>query len=386
MPVDYVVVGAGFFGSAFSRRVAEAGRTVLLVDRRRHIGGNCYSENVAGVEVHKYGPHIFHTQDRDIWQFVNRFSRFNSYRHRGVVRSRGRMFSFPINLQTLNQLWGVKTPAEAEQALAAVREPFPSSQTTPPNLEQWVLAQVGREIYETFIEGYTTKQWGRPPKQLPSAIIRRLPIRLSWDDNYFSDHYQGIPEQGYTRLFENLLDHPNIKVTTGVDFFSNRHELESIGSHLVYTGKIDEYFDYRYGRLEYKSLRFESEVVSGDFQGAAVVNYTDSEIPYTRIVEHKHFAQQECKTSVVTREYPQAYQTGGEAFYPVGDDKNRSLYQRYRTLAKMTTPNTLFGGRLGTYQYFDMHQVIAQALHLADAEIAAAGRSNSNLKRARSAA
>jgi UDP-galactopyranose mutase len=363
--LDYVIVGAGLFGSVFGRRMADAGHSVLVVDRRPHIGGNCFSERVAGVDVHRYGPHIFHTNNERVWQFVNRFARFNHYRHRGVVRSGDRLFSFPINLLTLQQLWGVATPAEAERRLAAEREPI----DRPQNLEEWALSQVGRELYETFVRGYTMKQWGRDPRELPAAILRRIPIRLTWDDRYFDDAYEGIPVDGYTRLFENLLDHPLIRIQTDVDFFGNRAELRSTADRLVYSCKIDEFFDYHFGPLEYRSLRFETEQLAGDFQGAAIVNYADADRPFTRIVEHKHFALKTSPQTVITREYPQTYSLGGEAFYPVGDDANNALYERYRALASAEAPHVVFGGRLGSYRYYDMHQVIAQALHEADREI-----------------
>lgn len=365
MSLDYVIVGAGLFGSVFGRQMADAGHSVRVVDRRPHIGGNCFSERVAGIEVHRYGPHIFHTNNERVWQFVNRFARFNHYRHRGVVRSGDRLFSFPINLLTLQQLWGVSSPAEAERRLAAERVPI----ERPQNLEEWALSQVGRELYETFVRGYTTKQWGRDPRELPAAILRRIPIRLTWDDRYFDDAYEGIPVDGYTRLFENLLDHPLIRIHTGVDFFGNQRELESAGGRLIYSGKIDEFFEYRFGPLEYRSLRFEIEQLTGDFQGASIVNYADADRPFTRVVEHKHFAMQSSPQTVITREYPQNYQVGGEAFYPIGDDSNNALYERYRALAATEAPHVIFGGRLGSYRYYDMHQVIAQALHEADREI-----------------
>ncbi|MAT69188.1 MAG: UDP-galactopyranose mutase [Planctomycetaceae bacterium] len=360
---DFTVVGAGLYGSVFARCAAEAGKSVLLVDRRDHIGGNCYSERVDGIDVHRYGPHIFHTNNPWVWEFVNRFAHFNHYRHRGVVRHGDRLFSFPINLATLHQLWGVSTPAEAEAKLAAVREPAGDD-----NLESWIVSQVGRELYEIFVRGYTAKQWGRDPRELPSSIIKRIPVRLTWNDWYFDDAYQGIPVDGYTRLFENLLDHDKIRVETGVDFFDERQSLATAGGQLVYSGKIDEFFDYRYGELEYRSLRFETVERPGDFQGAAIVNYGDGAVPYTRIVEHKHFALQKCDRTVLTYEYPQAYERGGEAFYPIRDERNAKLYDRYRKLAAST--NVLFGGRLGSYQYYDMHQVIAQAMTAAEKALA----------------
>ena len=357
--VDYVVVGAGLFGSTFARCAAEAGKQALLVDRRPHVAGNCYSERVEGIEVHRYGPHIFHTSNKQVWEFVNRFSEFNHYKHRGVVRHGERLFSFPINLTTLHQLWGVTTPAEAEARLAAEREPC----ERPENLERWIVGQVGRELYEIFVRGYTAKQWGRDPAELPASIIRRIPIRLTWNDSYFNDIYQGIPTAGYTKLFENMLDHPRIRLETNVDFLENRREFERLGATLVYSGKIDEYFDYRFGELEYRSLRFETECISGDFQGASIINHGSAEVPFTRIVEHKHFAMQESDRTVITREYPQQYTRGREAFYPIRDERNTQTYEQYRRLSKQS--EVLFGGRLGTYQYFDMHQVVAQAMAVA---------------------
>jgi UDP-galactopyranose mutase len=365
MSLNYVIIGAGLYGSVLARRLAEANRSVMIIDRRPHIGGNCYSEQIDGIEVHRYGPHIFHTSNERVWQFVNRFARFNHYRHRGVVRSGSRLFSFPINLTTLHQLWGVTTPVEAARLLAAKREPI----ERPRNLEEWALSQVGRELYELFVRGYTTKQWGRAPDQLPSSILRRIPIRLTWDDQYFDDCYQGIPTDGYTRMFENMLDHPGIRVETTVDFESSRSELVSDGERLIYSGKIDEYYNYRFGPLEYRSLRFELERLAGDFQGTAIVNNADIDVSYTRTIEHKHFSFVQAKQTVITREYPTAYELGGEAFYPLVDQRNGELYERYRVLAARESSNVRFGGRLGSYQYFDMHQVIAQALHDADIEL-----------------
>ncbi len=289
----------------------------------------------------------------------------SAYRHRVAACSGERLFSFPINLLTLHQLWGVRSPAEAEARLAQAREPI----AAPRNLEEWILSQVGRELYETFIRGYTTKQWGRDPAELPAAIIRRLPIRLTWDDRYFDDRYQGIPETGYTRMFENLLDHPGIRLETGVDFIAHRRELLARGVRLIYSGQIDAFFDYRFGPLAYRSLRFEIERRTGDFQGAAIVNYCDASVPHTRIIEHKHFAAQSCGPTVLTYEYPQAWTPGGEAYYPIRDAGNSALYDRYARLAAHEAPRVLFGGRLGSYQYYDMHQVIGEALAVADREL-----------------
>jgi UDP-galactopyranose mutase len=359
MSFDYVIVGCGMFGCVFARSVAERGKRVLLVDSRPHIGGNCFTEEVAGVHVHRYGPHIFHTNSSAVWRFVNRFTEFNNYRHRGVVCFRDRLYSFPINLLTLHQLWGVRTPGEAEAKLAELRIPTEGAD----DLESWILSQVGRELYETFVRGYTLKQWGREPRELPAAIIRRIPIRLTYDDRYFDDLYEGIPRGGYTRMFENMLDHPSITVETGVDFFADAPRLRGLGETLVYTGKIDEFFAYRYGQLDYRSLRFESEILDRDFQGASVVNYTDAAVPYTRIVEHKHFDPQPGSRTVITREFPQAYDAGQTPYYPIRDARNTAIYERYREAAAES--GVLFGGRLGTYQYYDMHQVVAQAMTLA---------------------
>jgi UDP-galactopyranose mutase len=365
MALDYVVVGAGMFGSVFARCLAEQGRRLLVIDQRAHIGGNCYSESVAGIQVHRYGPHIFHTNSRRVWAFVNRFAEFNHYRHRTVVNFRGRLLSFPINLLTLSQLWGVTTPDEAWRKLAEVREPI----ADPQNLEEWILGQVGRELYETFVRGYTTKQWEREPRELPASIIRRIPIRTTYNDRYFDDRYEGIPIGGYTRMFENMLDHENIRVETDVNFFANRHELEQQAGRLVYTGPVDEFFDYRFGRLEYRSLRFETQIRGGDFQGNAIVNYTAAEVPYTRITEHKHFEMLESDRTVITYEFPDRYTEGKTPYYPIRDQRNTAVYERYRQLAE--AQGTLFGGRLATYQYLDMHQVVGQALAAAEKETAA---------------
>jgi UDP-galactopyranose mutase len=363
---DYLVVGSGLYGAVFARVVAEAGRRVLVVDRRPHIGGNCFSEQVDGVEVHRYGPHIFHTANERVWKFVNRFATFNHYRHRTAVNYRGRLLSFPINLLTLSQLWGVTTPAQAERRLAEERVPC----ARPRNLEEWILAQVGRELYETFVRGYTEKQWGRPPRELPASIIRRIPIRTTYNDRYFDDPYEGVPIGGYTRLFENLLDHDGIRCETGVDFFGQRAWLSAQATTIVFTGKIDEFFDYRHGRLEYRSLRFEHETLDGDFQGSAIVNYTAADVPFTRITEHKHFEMSAAPRTVITREFPEAYDETKIPYYPIRDEANTALYERYRRMADPLP--VIFGGRLGTYQYYDMHQVVAQAIVAAEAELAPA--------------
>ncbi len=361
---DYVVVGCGMFGATFARTVADQGRRVLIVDKRRHIAGNCYTERVAGVHVHRYGPHIFHTSNDDVWRFVNRFAKFNDYTHHGRVRYQGRTFSFPLNLMTLAQLWGTQGPADAERALAKARVPLESAT----NARDWILSQVGQELYEVFIRGYTAKQWGRDPSRLPASIVKRIPIRMTYDDRYFDDRFQGIPIGGYTRLFENMLDHPRIEIDLGVDYFDHAAELRRAAPKTVYTGKIDEFFDYRLGELEYRSLRFESEVREGDYQGTAIVNYTDEAVPFTRITEHKHFEPTGSRYTVITREFPCAGGRSRTPFYPLRDAANTALYERYRALARRG--GVLFGGRLATYQYYDMHQVIAQALTMARKETA----------------
>jgi UDP-galactopyranose mutase len=363
MLFDFLIVGCGMFGAVFARLMAEAGRRVMLVDKRQHIGGNCYSEQIEGIHVHRYGPHIFHTNNQRVWNFVNRFAQFNHFRLRTPVNHRGKLYSFPINLMTLHQLWGVTSPGEAQRKLAEVRAPCEH----PRNLEQWILAQVGREVYETFIHGYTLKQWGREPSELPASIIRRIPIRWTYNDRYFDDVYEGIPIGGYTKMFENMLDHENVEFETGVDFFENRCWLNRKAATLVYTGKIDEFFDYRFGQLEYRSLRFENQVLDGDFQGSSIVNYSDAAVPYTRITEHKHFEMQESSRTVISKEYPETYDETKIPYYPIRDERNTAIYQRYQELT--AGEPILFGGRLGTYQYYDMHQVVAQAMTMADRQL-----------------
>jgi UDP-galactopyranose mutase len=361
---DYLVVGCGMFGATFARCAADRGKRVLVVDKRDHVAGNCYTEAIAGINVHRYGPHIFHTNHEGVWRFLNRFATFNQYSHHGRVHYRGRTFSFPINLMTMQQLWGVNTPAEAEQRLQSVRVPCQD----PSNLRDWAISQVGEELYEIFVRGYTTKQWGRDPADLPASIIRRIPIRHSYDDRYFGDRFQGIPIGGYTRLFENMLDHQAIEVVLGVDFFSHAGELKQAVAKTVYTGKVDEFFEYRFGELEYRSLRFETEVIEGDFQGTAIMNYTDEVVPFTRITEHKHFEYRQSKETVITREFPVAYERGQVPYYPIRDTANTAVFERYR--AEADRAGVLFGGRLASYQYFDMDQVVAQALAMARQEFA----------------
>ncbi len=355
---DFLIVGAGLYGSVFARSAAERGLRSLIIDQRDHIAGNCYTRPMEGINVHFYGPHTFHTNDVNIWNWINRFANFNHFRLHPKVSYKGRIYSFPINLLTLQQLYGVTTPAEAQKKLESVRVPC----AEPRNLEEWALSQVGPELYETFIKGYTTKQWGRDPKELPAAIIRRLPIRLTYNDRHHDDRFEGVPVGGYTALFEKMLDHDLITVQLGVDYFKNRKELDAGAVRVVFTGKIDEYFGYKYGELEYRSLRFEHDIRSGDFQGCAQVNYADAAVPWTRIVEHKHFEFLTTPKTVITREYPLTHAHGNLPFYPIRDDKNSQVFARYWQDAAALN-NVIFGGRLARYLYLDMHMVVAQALN-----------------------
>jgi UDP-galactopyranose mutase len=364
MKYDYLIVGAGMFGATFAREMMDVGKTVLILDKREHIGGNCYTEDREGVDVHVYGPHIFHTNDKKIWQFVNRFAEFNQYINKPKVNFRGKIYSFPINLMTLYQLWGVTTPKEAKKKLDEVRIPCEN----PQNLEEWILSQVGREVYETFIKGYTMKQWKRHPSELPASIIKRLPIRLIFEENYFFDKYQGIPIGGYTNMINRMLKGADVRV--GIDYLEDREAWNSLADRIVFTGKIDEFFGYQFGYLEYRSLKFDHEVHDGDYQGNAVVNYTDYEVPYTRIVEHKHFQPQtaaDIKKTVITKEYPQDWTPEKVPYYPVNDKKNGDTFKKYSVLARNS--NIIFGGRLAEYRYYDMHQVVGSALQKARKEL-----------------
>ena len=354
---DFLIVGAGLFGSTFAQQAKERGKTCLIIDKRSHTAGNAYTEKIEGINVHKYGPHIFHTSDEDIWNYVNKFAEFNSYVNRPKVNYKGKIYSFPINLFTLYQMFGVGTPEEAKQLLADLK----TNNKFPKNLEEWILSEVGEEIYRTFIYGYTKKQWGREPKELPASIIRRLPIRLTFDDNYYTDKYQGIPIGGYTQMIEKMQE--GIEVRLGVDFFEDRVKFESMAETIIFTGPIDEFFGHQHGELEYRSLRFETQILPiEDFQGTALINYTEEGIPFTRICEHKHFESTKSGSTVITKEYPQAWSSGEEKFYPVNDEENNSRYLLYRKMAEDLSPKYIFGGRLAEYKYYDMHQVIGSAL------------------------
>lgn len=355
MKYDYLIVGAGLFGCTFARIVAEKGKKVLILEKRNHIGGNCYTEKIEGINVHKYGAHIFHTNDKKIWNFINKFSEFNNYQHVLKVNYKNKIYSFPINLMTLYQIWGVKTPKEAE---TKINEFKTKNKNKNNNLEDWIKSEIGEELYEIFIKGYTLKQWNKQPKELPSSIIKRLPIRYTYDDRYFKDKYQGIPTDGYTAIFEKMIDHSNIKVEYNLDFFDYKNIIKE-AKKIVYTGKIDEFFEYSLGELEYRSLRFENKILDKDFQGVAVMNYTEENIPYTRIIEHKHFEFKNTEKTVVTFEYPDNYNSKKVPYYPINDKKNNLLYESYKKMNKNN--KIIFGGRLGKYEYKDMHQIIASA-------------------------
>ena len=361
---DYLIVGAGFFGAVFAHEAQKQGKRCLVVERRGHIGGNCYTADVESIHVHRYGAHIFHTSDRQIWTYINQFCTFNNYVNSPIANYRGEIYNMPFNMNTFSRLWNISTPAEAKAIIDAQRADAPAQ---PQNLEEQAIRLVGRDIYEKLVKGYTEKQWGRPCTELPAFIIRRLPVRFRYDNNYFNDRYQGIPEGGYTPIFEKLLD--GIEVRLNCDYFDHRDELRAQCRKVVFTGPIDHYFDYCYGPLQFRSLRFESEVLDMEnYQGNAVVNYTDRETPYTRVIEHKHFEFGTQPKTVITREYPMDWHPGDEPYYTVNDEKNDQLYQRYAALAERE-PDVLFGGRLGEYKYYDMDKVIASALGFAAREL-----------------
>lgn len=377
MRYDYLVVGAGLFGAVFAREMKQKGRKVLVIDKRQHVAGNIYTESVMGIHVHKYGAHIFHTSDKKIWDYVNGFAQFNHYINSPIAYYKGELYNLPFNMNTFSRMWGVVTPAEAK---AKIEEQIAQlSITSPQNLEEQALSLVGTDVYEKLVKGYTEKQWGRDCKELPAFIIRRLPLRFTFDNNYFNDPYQGIPIGGYTAMVDKILQ--GIEVRTGTsyrEFVTERETDQGIEAvdaagntyrKVVYTGMIDEYFDYRLGHLEYRSLKFETQELADcdNYQGNAVVNYTEREVPYTRIIEHKHFEFGTQKGTVITREYPAEWHEGDEPYYPMNDVHNNALYEQYRELAK-SRPHLIFGGRLGQYKYYDMDKVIAAALQAAEAE------------------
>ena len=356
---DYLIVGSGLFGSIFAYEATKIGKKCLVIDKRNHVGGNIYCENIEDINVHKYGAHIFHTSNKEVWDYVNSFVEFNRYTNCPVANYKGELYNLPFNMNTFYQLWKLKTPKEA---IAKIEEQVKEANIQEPrNLEEQAIKLVGKDIYEKLIKGYTEKQWGKSATDLPSFIIKRLPVRLTFDNNYFNDTYQGIPIGGYNKIIEKMLD--GIEVRLNTDFFENREEFEQIADKIVFTGMIDEFYDYKFGTLEYRSLRFEHEILNEEnHQGNAVVNYTEYDIPYTRVIEHKHFEYGTQPKTVITREYPAIWNKGDEPYYPINDDKNNELYSKYKELADKET-NIIFGGRLAEYKYYDMHHVIEQALN-----------------------
>jgi UDP-galactopyranose mutase len=355
---DYLIVGCGLFGVVFAREMTNSGKKCLIIDKRNHIGGNVYTENIEGINVHKYGPHIFHTSDKKIWDYVNNYIDFNNFRYEPVANYNGELYNLPFNMNTFNKLWGTITPEQVNDKI--------SSQITynskPNNLEEFALSNVGTDIYKKLIYGYTYKQWGKDPKNLPTSIIKRIPLRFNYDNNYFNDKYQGIPIGGYTKMIENILGN-DIEVKVDCNFFDKKEYYESICKNVVYTGKIDELFNYEFGDLEYRSLRFESQIIPiSNYQGVAGMNFTSIDVPYTRKVEHKHFDMLgETKSTVVTTEYPEKFNKINEAYYPINNYENNTRYKLYKNKADKLD-NYILGGRLANYKYYDMHQIIAEAL------------------------
>ena len=355
---DYLIVGAGLYGSIFAYEMNKKGKKCLVIDKRNHIGGNIYCENIEGVNVHKYGAHIFHTSNKEVWEYVNQFCEFNNYINSPIANYKGEIYNLPFNMNTFNKLWGVVTPEEAKAKIEEQKKEF--SIIEPKNLEEQAISLIGKDIYEKLIKSYTEKQWGRKATELPAFIIKRLPVRFTYDNNYFNDRYQGIPIGGYTKIIEKMLNGIEVKLNT--NFFDNREYFENIAEKIVFTGMIDEFYNYKFGKLEYRSLRFETEILDEEnYQGNAVVNYTEREIPYTRIIEHKHFEFGKQEKTVITKEYPSEWKEGDEPYYPVNDEKNNKLYEKYKEIAEKET-NIIFGGRLGEYKYYDMDKVIEKVL------------------------
>ena len=367
---DYLIVGSGLYGAVFAQEAKKKGKSVLVIDRRDHIAGNVYTEKVEGINVHKYGAHIFHTNNKEVWDYVNQFATFNRFTNSPVANYKGELYSLPFNMYTFNQMWGVVTPNEAKAKIDEQRKEIVGE---PKNLEEQAISLVGRDIYEKLIKGYTEKQWGRDCKDLPSFIIKRLPVRLTFDNNYFNALYQGIPVGGYTKMVENML--VGIEVRLEVDYLKNKEELDKLANKVIYTGPIDEYFNYKLGALEYRSVRFENELLDiPNYQGNAAINYTDNETPWTRIIEHKWFEfgkdenGNDLSKTIISKEYSSEWKLGDEPYYPVNDEKNGNLYREYKELAKSEL-NIIFGGRLGEYKYYDMDAVIASALEMCKNEL-----------------
>lgn len=362
---DYLIVGSGLFGATFAYEAGKRGKTCLVVEKRPHIGGNIYTEEVEGIQVHRYGAHIFHTSNRKVWDYVQQFAEFNRYTNCPVAYYKGEIYNMPFNMNTFHKMWGVVTPQEAEEKIASqIRE---CGVEKPGNLEEQALSLVGRDIYERLVKGYTEKQWGRRATELPPEIIRRLPVRFTYDNNYFNDLYQGIPVGGYTQIIRKMLEKAEVRLN--VDYLEHREELDALARRVIYTGPVDAYFKECYGPLEYRRVTFETEVLDMEnYQGNAVVNYTEYEVPYTRIIEHKHFEFGTQEKTVISREYPAEWKPGDEPYYPINNEKNNRLYERYRELADREE-KVVFGGRLGIYRYMDMHHVVGAALELAEKEL-----------------
>ena len=355
---DYLIVGAGLFGAVFAWKAKQAGKKCLVIEVRPHVAGNIYTEKVENIDVHRYGAHIFHTNNEEVWKFINQFGEFNNFVNSPVANYKGKLYNLPFNMNTFYAMWGVTTPEEAAAKIAEQREA--ADIKDPKNLEEQAISLVGKDIYEILIKGYTEKQWGRDCKDLPASIIRRLPVRFKFDNNYFNAHYQGIPINGYTRVVERMLDGTEVRLNT--DYFENKSELDGLANKIVFTGAIDRYFDYCFGALEYRCVRFETEVLDTDnYQGVAVVNYTEREVPYTRVIEHKHFMFGDQQKTVISREYSQEWSIGDEPYYPVNNEKNQQIYLKYKKLSEQND-RIFFGGRLGAYKYYDMDVVIEEAL------------------------
>nr|WP_317438455.1 UDP-galactopyranose mutase [uncultured Enterocloster sp.] len=360
---DYLIVGSGLFGAVFAHEATKAGKKCLVLERRNHIGGNCYTEDWSGIQVHKYGAHIFRTSNEEIWDYIRQFAKFNHFVNSPIANYNGKIFNMPFNMNTFSKMWNIRTPEEAKAIIAEQRKEIVG---TPRNLEEQAISLVGRDIYETLVKEYTEKQWGRPCQELPASILRRLPVRYTYDNNYFNDPYQGIPIGGYTQIIEKMFEGCEIRLN--IDYNENPEEFKAMADKVLYTGTIDSYFKYCYGPLEYRSLRFEHEELDTDnYQGVAVVNYTDSKTPYTRIIEHKHFEFGTQPTTVISREYPFEWTKGIEPYYPINDSKNQECYEKYAELGRREN-GVLFGGRLGEYKYYDMQDTILSALKLAKAE------------------
>lgn len=362
---NYLIIGSGLFGSIFAYELNKRGKKCLLIDKRNHIGGNIYTKEIENINVHQYGAHIFHTSNKEVWDYINNFTEFNRYTNSPVAIYKDELYNMPFNMNTFNKLWGVKTPSEAKGKIEEqVKE---SNISEPKNLEEQAISLVGKDIYEKLVKGYTEKQWGTRATELPSFIIKRLPVRFTYDNNYFNDTYQGIPIGGYTKIIEKMLE--GIEVRLETDFFENREELEGLADKIVFTGMIDEFYNYKFGTLEYRSLKFEHEILNEEnHQGNAVVNYTEYEVPYTRIIEHKHFEYGNQPKTVITREYPAKWEKGDEPYYPINNEKNSAIYNKYKELADNET-NVIFGGRLAEYKYYDMHNIIEQALKCVKEEL-----------------